>query len=90
MYLRLSLPVLFGSTPNPVPYTRRISFAQGLSPSPLLPRPFTWCGLVPEEIGPWFFLFCFESVIYNPLHAARRAMAAAVPLPLAGQRRGFI
>ena len=33
--------------------------------------------------------FCFESVIYNPLHAARRAMAAAVPLPLAGQRRGF-
>ena len=25
--------------------------------------------------------FCFESCIYNPLHAARRAMAAAVPLP---------
>ena len=39
--------------------------------------------------GPSFFFFCFESVIYNPLHAARRAMAAAVPLPLAGQRRGF-
>ena len=27
-------------------------------------------------------LFCFKSCIYNPLHAARRAMAAAVPLPL--------
>ena len=26
------------------------------------------------------FSFCFESCIYNPLHAARRAMAAAVPL----------
>ena len=29
-----------------------------------------------------WFLFCFESFICNPLHAARRAMAAAVPLPL--------
>ena len=29
-----------------------------------------------------FFFFCFDSCIYNPLHAARRAMAAAVPLPL--------
>ena len=37
-----------------------------------------------------FFFFCFESVIYTPLHAARRAMAAVVPLPLAGQRRAFI
>ena len=38
----------------------------------------------------FFVLFCFDSVIYNPLHAARRAMAAAVPLPLAGQQRAFI
>ena len=36
------------------------------------------------------FLFCFESFIYNPLLAARRAMAAAVPLPSTGQRRGFL
>ena len=34
--------------------------------------------------------FCFYSVICNPLHAARRAIAAAVPLPLAGQQRAFI
>ena len=27
-------------------------------------------------------LFCFDSVTYIPLHAARRAMAAVVPLPL--------
>ena len=26
--------------------------------------------------------FCFDSVTYIPLHAARRSMAAAVPLPL--------
>ena len=36
------------------------------------------------------FLFCFDSVIYTPLHVARRAMVATVPLPLAGQRRAFI
>ena len=35
------------------------------------------------------FLFCFNSCIYNPLHAARRAMAAAKPLPSRGQRRVF-
>ena len=33
--------------------------------------------------------FCFESCIYNPLHAARRAMAAAVPLPHKGAATGF-
>ena len=27
-------------------------------------------------------VFCFESYIFIPLHAARRAMAAALPLPL--------
>ena len=38
----------------------------------------------------WLLFVClFDSVIYNPLHAARRAMAAAVPLPLTGQRRSF-
>ena len=35
------------------------------------------------------FLFCFNSCIYNPLHAARRAMAAPLPLPSRGQRRVF-
>ena len=36
------------------------------------------------------FFFCSESVICVPLHGARRAMAAALPLPLAGQRRAFL
>ena len=36
------------------------------------------------------FFFCFESFICNPLHAARRAMAAAVPLPSKGQQQGFL
>ena len=36
---------------------------------------------------PHLFCFCFESCIYNPLHVAWRAMAAAVPLPLVEQRR---
>ena len=36
------------------------------------------------------FLFRFDSVTYNPLHGARRAMAASVLLPLAGQRRAFL
>ena len=36
-----------------------------------------------------FVLFCFNSCICNPLHAARRAMAAALPLPSRGQRRDF-
>ena len=36
------------------------------------------------------FLFCFDSCIYNSLHGASRAMAAAVPLPLAEQRRAFL
>ena len=34
--------------------------------------------------------FCFDSCICNPLHAARRAMAAAVPLPPKEQRRAFL
>ena len=34
--------------------------------------------------------FCFGSFICNPLHAARRAMAAVVPLPLTEQRRAFL
>ena len=34
--------------------------------------------------------FCFDSFISNPLHIAQRAMAAVVPLPLAGQRRAFL
>ena len=34
-------------------------------------------------------LFCFDSCISIPLHGARRAMAAALPLPPAGQRRHF-
>ena len=37
-----------------------------------------------------FLFFCFDSFIYNPLHAARMAMAAAVPLPLTEQRRAFL
>ena len=45
--------------------------------------------LVSSGVGGTFF-FCFDSFIYNPLHAVRRAMAAAVPLPLVGQRRAFI
>ena len=36
------------------------------------------------------FVFCFESFIYNPLHAARRAMAAALPLPSKEQRLDFL
>ena len=36
------------------------------------------------------FFLCFGSCIYNPLHGARRAMAAARPLPLAEQRRAFL
>ena len=34
--------------------------------------------------------FWFESFISNQLHGARRAMAAALPLPLAGQRRAVL
>ena len=34
-------------------------------------------------------LFCFDSCISIPLHGARRAMAAALPLLPAGQRRHF-
>ena len=45
----------------------------------------TWYGLFESLV-----LFCFESIIYNPLHVARRAMAAAMPLPSTGQRRGFL
>ena len=33
--------------------------------------------------------FCFESCIFIPLHGARRAMEAALPLSLRGQRRHF-
>ena len=44
-----------------------------------------WIGRRPDVC----FLFWFESFIYTPLHAARRAMAAAVPLPSRGQRRIF-
>ena len=36
----------------------------------------------PKKEENTFCLFCFDSVTYIPLHAARRAMAAAVPLPL--------
>ena len=43
-------------------------------PSFLLPREPPYIGLCLAD-GSWFF--CFESVIYNPLHAAQRAMAAA-------------
>ena len=38
---------------------------------------------------PVFFFFFFDSFIFNPLHAARRAMAAAVPLPHSEQRQAF-
>ena len=50
---------------------------------------------VPKGSGnslPWPFgphVCLFYSFICNPLHVARRAMAAAVPLPSRGQRRGF-
>ena len=33
---------------------------------------------------------CFESCISTPLHGARRAMAAAMPLPLTGQQPVFL
>ena len=33
--------------------------------------------------------FCFDSFICNPLHAARRVMAAALPLPSRGTATGF-
>ena len=36
-----------------------------------------------------FFFFCFDSFIYNPLHASRRAMAAAAPLPFQVSGRLF-
>ena len=39
---------------------------------------------------PFFVLFCFESVIYNPLHAARRAMAGLCRCPLRGNGGVFI
>ena len=50
------------------------------------------CGRGMVVVGPsphLRFLFCFNSCICNPLHAARRAMAAALPLPSKGQRRDF-
>ena len=57
----------------------------------------SFCGLLicgshtVTVFGFWVSVFfCFDSFIYIPLHGARRAMAAALPLPLAGQRWAFL
>ena len=39
--------------------------------------------------GLFLFLFCFDSFIYNQLHAARKAMTATLPLPPRGAATGF-
>ena len=43
-----------------------------------------------RDHGENFGLVCFDYFIYIPLHVARRTMAAAVPLPLMGQRQAFL
>ena len=43
----------------------------------------------PARRSPLEFVCLFDSCISIPLHGAQRAMAAALPLPPAGQRRHF-
>ena len=45
---------------------------------------------LPEPLGGFVCFFCFDSCICSPLHGTRRAMAAAVLLPLAGQQQDFL